>query len=119
MYTARILMVLDLLHNATVPTDFTWNVLLCKVDWDESDKDILTHLRAIKVATVENSPGVPEAARDLLTTMIERVREKVSAPDKQSDDPQWLGTSNPMLRRDILPALWDEWSGLGRDSTLE
>lgn len=74
MYSARLLLVLDILDREIAPTAFTWNYLLSEASWAEPDKALLRQLRERKMANVEKYEEVPTEIKTLLECKMEALR---------------------------------------------
>ena len=66
MYSARILLVLDLVGRNIVPAAFTWNYLIAETSWTAEQKRILKDLRQSKMDCAEKYAEMSVKARILL-----------------------------------------------------
>lgn len=102
MYTARILLVLDLVERGIKPAAFTWRYLLDQASWSEDEKAILVQLHAKKIISAEKNEGLPVEARKLLEGKVEPVRRQVSQvctnPKEAADSDDDKGT--------VLSEIW-------------
>ena len=103
MYTARILLVLDLLDREITPAAFTWSHLLEQASWSEDEKAILSQLRAKKLVSAEKNEGVTGEAWKLLEGKVEVVRRQVK--DAPGGKPPDLNTDKESVLLKIWTAL--------------